>query len=55
MDEDRVLELKAIFADPDGVIDDAEELLNEIPDWLDEIVALRAKVKRLEKRLELCK
>ena len=34
-------ELLAIFRDPDGVIDDSEELLEEIPDWLSQIVEAR--------------
>jgi hypothetical protein len=42
---DKIESLLAQFNDPDGVIDDPEELLNEIPGWLEEIVRLRDELK----------
>jgi hypothetical protein len=46
----RECSLLAEFMNPNGVIDDSEELLDEIPGWLEEIIHLRkqlAKVPRI--------
>lgn len=46
---ERWKQLLETFDDPDGIIDDAEELLDEIPDMLRRIQTLEAQVEARDK------